>query len=135
MHIQIEGNKKFYSCYIEEDLDDFLPIGYGRSVREALDDLKVSCYELQQECKTDKKIFADTKVLDKCIQRFDLRSLFNYYPIDKYKMAKDLGIKNRELDNYINHKHIDKSLIHKIQVYINNLGELLAQTEVNVIEE
>ena len=132
MYIQIERTRKSYSCYIEEALDDLLPIGYGHSVKEALEDLKVSCYELQQECKTDKKI--STEIIDKCTLKFDLRSLFNYYPIDKYKMAKDLGIKNRELDNYINHKHIDSALIHKIQVYINNLGEFLAQTEVNVIE-
>ena len=134
MHIQIEGTRKSYSCYIEEELDDFLFLCYGSSAKEALEDLKVSCYELQQGLKTDKKIFVDTNTLDKCTLKFDLRSLFNYYPIDKYKMAKDLGIKNRELDNYINNKHIDIALIHKIQVYINNLGEFLAQAEVNVIE-
>ena len=86
-----------YSCFATESVDKCGIKGYGRTSREAMQDMYTSVQEYKEMKAEEGKEFPDVEF----DFRFDVGSFFDYYPIDITAFAKYIGMNASVLRQYV----------------------------------
>ncbi|EFL46949.1 hypothetical protein HMPREF9296_2510 [Prevotella disiens FB035-09AN] len=120
-----EKNDKLFSCVVEQDINNCSLIGYGTSAQKAEDDLE----NLRKEYNAMGKNIPELNIVER---RFDIGSLFNYYPINISQFATYSGINASLLRQYVSgHRAASKKRQEQIENAIKVLGhKLLSQSRI-----
>jgi len=87
-----------FSCFIEEELPDIAPIGYGSSVAAA----ELDMIEAQKELEALQKEKGDAITPTQCVRRkYDVGSFFDYFPINITRFARMYGFNASQLRQYV----------------------------------
>ncbi len=87
--VEKSAGEDFYSCYMVEDMPGFGLAGYGKSVREAMDDLRFSEAETRELLRAEGKEMPELEYRF----RFDIGSFFNYYDyLNVSGVARKVGV-------------------------------------------
>ncbi len=79
----------FYSCYMMEDAPEYGLAGYGKSAKEAMDDLRVAEQETRELLAEAGKVMPELEYRF----RFDIGSFFNYYDyLSMAGVARRVGV-------------------------------------------
>lgn len=93
-----------FSCFVPESIDNYGLSGFGRSSREAMEDIKVTVKEYKEMAAEEGKTFPDIEF----DFRFDVGSFFDYYPIDVTAFAKYIGMNASVLRQYVTGLRVPK---------------------------
>ena len=109
-----------FSCFSTENVDICGINGFGRTAREAMDDMYVAVREYKEMKAEEGKEFPDVEF----DFRFDVGSFFDYYPIDVTAFAKYIGMNASVLRQYVTGLRVPKEeTIKRIKEGIGKLSE------------
>lgn len=95
------GNKSF-ACYMVDEMEEFGLSGYGKTVSEAIEDLKLTEKETREMMKDNGKEMPELEF----VYHFDIGSLFDYYCyLNIAGVAKKIGINASLLRQYASGIH------------------------------
>lgn len=86
-----------FSCFVVETINGCGLGGFGRTAREAMEDIKVCLDEYKKMASERGETFPDVEF----DYRFDIGSFFDYYPIDVTAFAKYIGMNASVLRQYV----------------------------------
>ena len=86
-----------FSCFATESIGNCGINGYGRTAREAMQDMYVAVKEYKEMKAKEGKEFPDVEF----DFRFDVGAFFDYYPIDVTAFAKYIGMNASVLRQYV----------------------------------
>ncbi len=90
--------ENFYSCYMADEMADFGLAGYGKTAREAIEDLYVTQEETREELAKRGKEMAELEFQF----RFDIGSFFNYYDyLSISGVARRVGVNASLMRRYV----------------------------------
>jgi len=113
------GDKSF-SCLVEEDFEKFTLIGYGKSVREAEEDVYIVAKEL-------KEMGYEVPELEVAKRKYDIGSFFNYFPINITQFAHFYGMNASMLRQYASLQRTPrKARREQLATAIQDFGKLLS---------
>lgn len=113
-----------FSCFATENVGNCGLFGYGRTAREAMEDIQVSVQECREMAAEEGEDFPDEIEFD---FRLDVGSFFDYYPLDVTATAKYIGINPSVLRQYVSairepqQKQIDKIKV-GLEGLVHDLG-------------
>jgi len=111
--------KNNFSCFATENVGKCVLIGFGKSAREAMDDIKTTASEYKEMAAEKGEEFPDVEF----DFRFDVGSFFNYYPLDVTAVAKYIDVNPSALRQYVAAVRQPKQQqIEKIKEGINKLA-------------
>ena len=87
-----------FSCFATENVGNYGLNGFGRSAREAMEDIKAVAQEFREMAAAAGEYFPEEIVFD---FRLDVGSYFDYYPLDVTATAKYIGINASILRQYV----------------------------------
>lgn len=87
-----------FSCFVPEGIGNWYLGGYGRTAREAMEDVYISFEEYKADAKVKNIEFPDEVEID---FKLDIGSFFDYYPLDVTTTAKYIGINASVLRQYV----------------------------------
>ena len=119
-----KSGDKYFSCFVEEDTGKCGFIGYGRTARQAEEDLLIEPEEYRSMGETD--------VPDIVIKRrkFDIGSFFDYYPINITQFAKFAKINASQLRQYVSNKrNPSRKTEAQIMDAVRNLGKIFVNDD------
>ena len=100
-----------FSCFATENIGNYGLNGFGRSAREAMEDIQAAAREFREMAAESGEVFPDELEFD---FRLDVGSFFDYYPLDVTATAKYIGVNPSILRQYVaairepQQKQIDK---------------------------
>lgn len=115
------GNGKGnFSCFATESVGNYGLNGFGRSAREAMEDIKEAAREFREMAAEEGKDFPEEIEFD---FRLDVGSFFDYYPLDVTATAKYIGINPSILRQYVSSiREPQKKQIDKINAGLERLA-------------
>lgn len=87
-----------FSCFATESVGNYGLNGFGRSAREAMEDIKVAAQELREMAAESGDDFPEEIEFE---FRLDVGSFFDYYPLDVTATAKYIGVNPSILRQYV----------------------------------
>lgn len=109
-----------FSCFATESVDNCGINGYGRTAREAMQDMYVTVKQYKEMKALEGKTFPDVEF----DFRFDVGAFFDYYPIDVTAFANYIGINASVLRQYVTALREPKEhTIRRIRQGIEKLSE------------
>lgn len=90
-----KGDKNF-SCFVADELPGFGLAGYGRTAKEAMDDLYIAQDETREILKEKGETMPELEFTFK----FDVGAFFDYYPLNISAFAKYIGMNAAQLRQY-----------------------------------
>lgn len=95
----VESGKGFYSCFAAKGFDVLgaLPVGDGKTVRDAMKDFYICIDEIKEWNLENGKECPDVEVEF----RLDVGAFFNYYPLSVTAFAKYIGMNPSLLRQYV----------------------------------
>lgn len=86
-----------FSCFVPEAINNCGLGGFGRTAREAMDDVKLNLEEYKEMAAAEGSTFPDVEF----DFRFDVGAFFDYYPIDVTAFARYIGMNASVLRQYV----------------------------------
>ncbi len=115
--------KNNFSCFCPEDVGKCMIAGYGRTSREAMEDMYVSVQEYKEMAAEKGEAFPDIE-FDFV---FDIGAFFDYYPLDVTATAKFIGISPSIMRQYVAaFREPKEKQLKKIHEGLKKLSEALA---------
>lgn len=109
-----------FSCFSTEEIAKCLPVGYGKTAREAMEDIKKSVEEFKEMKAEEGEEFPEVEFS----YRFDVGAFFDFYPIDVTAFARYAGINASVLRQYATALRQPKQdALNKIHEGINRLSK------------
>ena len=87
-----------FSCFATESVGNCGLFGYGRTAREAMEDIQVSVQECREMAAEEGRDFPEEIEFD---FRLDVGSFFDFYPLDVTATARYIGINPSVLRQYV----------------------------------
>lgn len=113
----------FYSCYTDQEFDEFCLLGYGDTVEDAKQDLFAAYQEIKQDRESEGKETPEIEFEWK----YDLQSFFNYFSVlNVSELARKSGINASLLRQYRNGlAKASEKQYDKLRRCINQIGQEL----------
>lgn len=86
-----------FSCFVPESINNFGLAGYGKTSREAMEDIRMAVREYKEMAAEKGETFPDVEF----DFLFDVGAFFDYYPIDVTAFAKYIGMNASVLRQYV----------------------------------
>src|SRR5574344_177670 len=98
LQVEKQPGEKNFSCFMVDDIPGFGLQGYGKSVREAIDDLYATRDEMKSIFETQGRQFPDLEFSF----RYDMGSFFDAHPyLNITAIAKKAGINDALMRQYV----------------------------------
>jgi len=93
-----------FSCFVPESINNCGLAGYGKTSREAMEDIRVTVQEYKEMAAEKGETFPDVEF----DFLFDVGAFFDYYPIDVTAFAKYIGMNASVLRQYVTALRVPK---------------------------
>ncbi len=119
IRVEKSRSENYYSCYMMDDMPDFGLAGFGKSAKEAIEDLYVAQQEIREDLAKEGKEMPELEFRFK----FDVGSFFNYYDcLNIAGVARRVGVNASLMRRYAvgltqprdNRKRQIEDCLHKI---------------------
>lgn len=123
-----KGLDGIYDARTENDDLDFLLLGQGNTVAEAIEDMKVAMEDIEELYKDNEKPFPEMEFQYK----YDLPSFLDYYSkiLSFAALERLTGINQRQLSQYVQgYRKPSKETAKKIEEKLHLLAEELQQVQ------
>lgn len=125
VYVEKQPGQKNCSCYIKEVFDGCALAGYGATVEEALEDLKVAREELVD-------MGHDIPELEISCS-YDIWAFFDKYPLNITAMAKRIGINPSLLRQYVSGiRKPSRTRVAEIETAVRDFGRELSSTSLSM---
>ncbi len=125
----IEKTKYGHDVRMSDDKLDFMLLGQGKTVKDAIDDFHICEYEIRELYADEKKAFPNDLEF---IFKYDLPSFLEHYSkIFSYASLERLtGINKSQLSQYVQgYRNPSKKTAQKIEIALHKLADELHQVQ------
>ncbi len=123
VYVERGKGKGNFSCFSPDPVGKCGLAGYGKTAREAMDDIIVTVKEYKEMEEEEGRRFPEVQF----DFRLDIGSFFDYYPIDVTAFAKYIGMNASVLRQYIASLRVPhEAQVKKIREGINKFASDLA---------